>query len=106
METDSDFSDGSSLASDSWGSINSCSPCHQPTAHAYIATVISPLRQDTSSLLGLATDSDLGDSTIHLPLLDVVPSTIVTGVPFDPLCHSLHDHSSQIDMSVDTYGQQ
>ena len=65
-----------------------------------------PLQQDTSSLPSLATASDLGDSTIHLPLLDVVPSTVVTGVPFDPLGHSLHDHSFQIDMSVDTYGQQ
>ena len=50
--------------------------------------------------------SNLRDSSIHLPLLDVVPSIVVMGVTFDPLVHSLHDHSLQIDMSVDTYGQQ
>ena len=65
-----------------------------------------PLQQDSSSLSGLATASDLGDSTIHLPLLDAASSTVVTEVSFDPLEHSPHDQSFQIDMSVDSYGQQ
>ena len=106
VETDSDFSEGSSSASDSWRSPDSCSPRHQPTAHAYIATVTGPLQQDSSSLPGLATASDLGDHTLHLPLLDAASSTVVTGVSFDPLEHSPHDQSFQIDMSVDSYGQQ
>ena len=66
--------------------------------------MIGPVQQATSSLLGTTPDLDLGDSTIDLSLLDVVPSTVVMRVPFNPLGHSLHDHSLQIDMSVDTYG--
>ena len=41
VEIDSDFSDGSSFDSDSWGSLDSCSEesRHQFSPHAYIATV-------------------------------------------------------------------
>ena len=65
-----------------------------------------PVQQDISSLPGLASNLDLGDNTIDLPLLDVVPSIVVMGALFDPLDHSLHDQSSQVEMSVDTYDQQ
>ena len=106
VETDSDFSNGSSSASDLWGSIDICSLCHQPTPHAYIATVTGLVQHDISSLPSLDSDSNFGDSSIDLPLLDLIPSTVFMGVPFDPLGHSLHDHSLQIDMSVDTYGHQ
>ena len=91
VETDSDFNDGSSSTLDLWGSIDSCSPRHQPTPHAYIAIVTGPLQQDTSSLPGLALDSYLGDSSINLPLLDVVPSIVFMGVLSNPLDNSLHD---------------
>ena len=106
VEINSDFSDGSSTDSDSWGSSDSCISHHQSNPHAYIAIVTGRVQQDSSTLLGLASDSDLGDSTIDLPLLDVVPSLVVMGVPFDPLDHSPHDRSLQVEMSVDTYGQQ
>ena len=42
METDSDFSDGSSTDSDMWGSIDSCSLHHQFSPHAYISIVTGP----------------------------------------------------------------
>ena len=106
VEINSDFSDGSSTDSDSWGSSDSCISHHQSNPHAYIAIVTGRVQQDSSTLLGLASDSDLGDNTIDLHLLDAVPSSVVMGVPSNPLDHSLHDRSLQVEMSVDTYGQQ
>ena len=42
VETDSDFSDGSSTDSDTWGSIDNFCSCHQFSPHAYIATLTGP----------------------------------------------------------------
>ena len=51
--------------------------------------------------------SDLGDSIDALPLLDVVaPSSVVTRASSDSLGHSLHDRSSQVEVSVDSHDQQ
>ena len=92
-----------------WGSINSYSErsLHQYSPHAYIATVIGLAQQGTSTLLSLASMIDLGDSIDDLPLLlDVEkPSSVATRAPSDPLVHSLHDQSSQVEVIVDTYDQ-
>ena len=51
--------------------------------------------------------SDLGDSIDALPLLDAVaPSSVVTRASSDSLGHSLHDQSSQVEVSVDTNDHQ
>ena len=106
VETDSDFSDRASIDSDMWGSVNRCSEhsLYQYSLHAYIATVTGPTNQGTSSLLGPT--SYLEDSIDDLPLLDVVASSsVVTRAASDSLSHSLHDRSSQVEVSVDTYDQ-
>ena len=49
----------------------------------------------------------MGDSIDAFPLFDATaPSSVVTRASSDSLGHSLHDQSFQIDMSVDSYGQQ
>ena len=110
METNSDTSDSASIVLDTWGSIDSCSERsrHQSSPHAYITIVIGLAQQGTSTLLGLASVIDLGDSIYDLPLLlDVAaPSLVITRAPSDPLVHSLHDQSSQVKVIVDTYDQQ
>ena len=63
--------------------------------------MIGPTQQASSSLLDPASDSDLGDSTIDLPLLDATPSSVVMGALSNPLDHSLHDRSLQVKMSVE-----
>ena len=49
--------------------------------------------------------TDLEDSIDDLPLLlDVaMPSLVVMRAPSNPLVHSLHDQSSQVEVIVDTY---
>ena len=50
---------------------------------------------------------DLEDNIDDIPLLDArSPSSVITRVPFDPLVHSLHDQSLQVEVIVDTYDQQ
>ena len=60
VENDSDTSDSASTNLDMWGSVDSCSEqsLYQYSPHAYIATVIDPEQQGTSSLPGPA--SNLG----------------------------------------------
>ena len=92
METDSDSSDSASIDSDTWGFVDNCNvqSLYQYSPHAYIAIVIGPAQQGTSSL----------------PLLDVVaPSSIIMRAPSNPLDHSLHDQSSQVEVCADTYDQ-
>ena len=52
--------------------------------------------------------TDLGDNIDDLTLLlnEVAPSSVVMRAPSDPLVHSLHDRSSQVEVIVDTYEQQ
>ena len=67
--------------------------------------MIGPTDQGTSRLPGPT--SDLGDNIDDLPLLDVVaPSLVVTRASSDPLDHSLHDRSSQVEVIMDTYDHQ
>jgi hypothetical protein len=110
VETDSDTSDSASIDLDTWSSIDSYSErsLHQFSPHAYIATVIGPTQQGTSSLLGIDSLIDLGDSIVDLPLLldATTPSSIVMRAPSNPLVHSLHDRSLEVEVSVDTYDQQ
>ena len=92
VETHSDTNNSASTDSKTWGSIDSCSEQSLPqySPHAYIATVIGPAHQGTSSLLGQA--SDLGDSIDDLPLLDAATlSLVLTRALSNPLDHSLHD---------------
>ena len=98
VETDTDFSDSASIALDMWGSFNNCSEhsLYQSSPPAYIAIVAGPADQGTSHLLDLV--SHLGDSIDALPLLDAEASSSVV--------HSLHDRSSQVEVSVDNYDQQ
>ena len=51
---------------------------------------------------------DLGDNLDDIQLLfdEDDPSTIVVRAYFKPHVHSLHDHSSQVGMIVNTYVQQ
>ncbi|GLJ09904.1 hypothetical protein SUGI_0118020 [Cryptomeria japonica] len=51
--------------------------------------------------------ADLGDiiDDIHLLFNEDDPSSIVVRAHSDPLVHSLHDHSFEVDMIVDTYVQ-
>ena len=104
VETDTDISDSASTSLDRRVSFDSCSEhsLYQFSPPAYIATMIGPTDQGTSRLLDLVLD--LGDSIDALPLLDVVaPSSIVTRASSDSLGHSLHDQSSQVEVSVDTH---
>ena len=106
VETNSDFSDSALIDSRTWGYVDSCheQSLYQYSPHAYIAIVIGLATRHTSSLLGPA--SNLGDSIDALPLLDVVaPSSVVTRASSDPLDHSLHDQSSPVEVSVDSYDQ-
>ena len=67
--------------------------------------MIGPIDRGTSRLPGPA--SDLGDSIDDLPLLDAAAlSSVVTRASSDSLGHSLHDRSSQVEVSVDTHDQQ
>ena len=107
MEIDGDTSDSASTDSDTWGFFDSCSEKSLPqySPHVYIAIVTGPANQSISSLLG--STSDLGDSINDLPLLDAMaPSLVFTRASSDSLDHSLHDRSSQVEVSVDTYDQQ
>ena len=51
--------------------------------------------------------ANLGDiiDDIHLLFDEEDPSSIVIKAPSNPLVHSLHDQSSQVDMIVDPYVQ-
>ena len=51
---------------------------------------------------------DLGDiiDDIHLLFDEEDPSSVVAREYSDPLVHSLHDQSYQVDMIVDSYAQQ
>ena len=64
-----------------------------------------PTQQGTSSLPGPISVIDLGDSIDDLPLLldAATPSSVVMSAPYDPLVHSLHDRSPQVEVIVDTY---
>lgn len=107
VETDTDFSDSASTASDMRGSFNSCSEysLYQDSPPAYIATMTGLADQGTSHLSDPV--SDLGDSIDALPLLDAAtPSSVVTRASCDSLSHSLHDRSSQVEVSVDSHDQQ
>lgn len=42
---------------------------------------------------------------IHILFYEDNPSLIVVREHFDPLVHSLHDHSFEVDMIVDSYVQ-
>ena len=106
VETNTDFSDSASTASDMCGSFDSCSEhsLYQSSPPAYIATVTGLANQGTSSLPGPV--SDLEDSIDDLPLLDPTASSlVVTRASSDSLGHSLHDRSSQVEVSVDTHDQ-
>ena len=48
---------------------------------------------------------DLGDiiDDIYLLFDEEDPSSVVARAHFDPPVHSLHDQSSQVDMTVDSY---
>ena len=50
---------------------------------------------------------DLGDFFDDMKLLfdEDDPSSIVMRASFDPLVHSLHDRSLQVEVTVDTYVQ-
>ena len=106
VETDSDFNDSASTASDRRGSFDSCSEhsLYQSSPPAYIAIVTGPADQGTSRLSDPV--SDLGDSIDALPLLDAVAPSVVTRASSDSLGHSLHDQSSQVEVSVDSHDQQ
>ena len=63
-------------------------------------------QQGTSSLPG-PTLIDLGDNIDDIHLFDVENLSLVfTRASSDPLYHSLHDQSLQVEVSVDTYDQQ
>ena len=63
-----------------------------------------PANQGTSNLPGPA--SDLEDTIDDLPLLDAkTSSSVVTRASSDSLDQSLHDRSSQVEVSVDTHYQ-
>ena len=109
VETDSDSNDSASTDLDTWCSIDICNEqsLYQYYPHAYIAIVIGPVQQGTSSLPGLALVIDLGDNIDDLPLLGVgAPSSVVTRASSNPLDHSLHYQPLQVEVSVDTYDQQ
>ena len=125
VETDSDTSNSASIDSNMCGYINSYSESlqHQHLPHAYIAIVIGLAQQGTPCLLALASVDDflayissflveshisnLGDSIDDLYLLfdEAGSSLVVTRAHSNPLVHSLHDRSSQVDMIVDPYVQ-
>ena len=69
--------------------------------------MIGLAQQGTSTLPGLASVTDLGDSNDDLPLLvDVAAhSSVVMRAPSNPIFHSLHDQSSRVEFIVDTYDQ-
>lgn len=63
-----------------------------------------------TNIAGFFVDSyivDLGDiiDDIHLLFDGDDPSLIVAREHSDPLVHSLHDHSFEVDMIVDSYVQ-
>ena len=98
VETDTDISDSASTSSDRRGSFDNCSEhsLYQSSPPTYIAIVTCLVDQGTSCLSDPATD--LEDRSDALPLLDAEASSSVV--------HSLHDQSSQVEVSVDTPDQQ
>ena len=81
VETDTDFGNSASIASDTWGSFDICSEhsLYYSSPPTYIAIVIGPTNQGTFNLPGRGLD--LEDSIDDLPLLDAIaPSLVVTRV--------------------------
>ena len=98
VDTDTDISDSASTSSDRRGSFDSCSEnsLYQSSPLAYIAIVTGLADQGPSRLSDPV--SDLEDSSDALPLLDAEASSSVV--------HSLHDRSSQVEVSVGSHDQQ
>ena len=87
---------------------DSCTSPQQGTLYLPVPASVDDFLTD---ILGLFVEShkpNLGDIFDEIPLLfdENDPSTVVARAHFDSLVHSLHDQSSQVDMTMDPYVQQ
>lgn len=85
--------------------------CDSVQQDIYCLPASDSLDDYLTDITGLFVESyiaDLGEiiDDIHLLFDEDDPSSIVARAHSDPLVHSLHDHSFEVDMIVDTYVEQ